>query len=245
MNDLDEIFNTPYIISNENLRQIVAATPNARRVLTITGSGDQALFYTLGGATHIDTFDIKTNARTIQDIKTTGIKGLPYDIYIMFIQQLYKRNPKNIIPAKMLADMPPHSAAAVEDLVFCNYISEHNIHNLPTAKEYARLQATLRQPFNFIHANLKNIHMHVTGPYNVINISNIFDRNYIGDIKEQYQILANLTPLLSIGGSIVYDNQNGYDYTDEPIKLPNDMELQHKCIELPKREYLDLFQRTK
>lgn len=244
MFDLPDVLNRPYIISNENLRAIVAETPNARRVLTIAGSGDQALFYTLGGATIIDTFDIKPNARTIQDIKTTAIMGLPYDAYIMFMKKLRKNIP-HIIPAEMLADMPRQSAEAVQKLTFCNYINEHNICNLPTEAEFARLQATLYRPFNFINADLADIHNHVTGPYDVINISNIFDTNYIREPKKQFQILTNLTPLLRIGGTIVYDNQNGYTYKDEPIKLPNGTELLHRRIDLINRERLDLFQRTR
>ena len=58
-----------YTISNENQRWATQVVPNVKKVLTVAGSGDQALFYKLSGATIIDTFDITCNARAIQDIK--------------------------------------------------------------------------------------------------------------------------------------------------------------------------------
>jgi len=244
MSDLDTLFNIPYIISNENLRSIVAATPNAKNVLTIAGSGDQALFYTLGGATHVDTFDILSNARTIQDIKTTAISQLSHAEYVEMLRNT-RSGSQMSVPAAVQAKLPPHSRSALKTLIFRNGVYKSDIEKLPTAAEYARMQAIIHAPFNFIHENLTAIHTRVTGPYDVINISNIFDRNYISDIEQQMRILCNLAPLLNVGGVIVYDNQFGYKYKDFTLPIPNsDIRLQHKSATAP-RMRLDLFQRTR
>ena len=67
-----------YVISNENQRWATSAIPNAKSVLTVTGSGDQALFYKLSGATIVDTFDVSHNAGLIQDIKFCAIKHIKH-----------------------------------------------------------------------------------------------------------------------------------------------------------------------
>lgn len=238
------IFDIPYLISNENLRRTVATTPNARRVLTICGSGDQALFYTLGGATTVDTFDININARTIQDIKTAAIKVLPYEKYMPFLQDLYCHAAP--IPAQILTNLPTHSATEAPHLHFRNNIGESDKNKLPTAAEYARLQATLHQQFNFINADLAEIHTRTDSKYDVINISNIFDINYISDIKQQIQILQNLTPLLNINGTIVYNNQAGYTYAENAtLSCQNGMTLRHRSIMLNSINRLNLFQRIR
>ncbi len=153
--------------------------------------------------------------------------------------------PKENIPGIVQSKMPAHSVAALDHLMFCNSCTPDYIAQLPTATEYAHLQATIQGPFNFFHENLTNIHTRVTGPYDIINISNIFDRNYIGDMSQQSHILCNLAPLLRVGGTIVYDNQRGHTYPDVPMTLPNtDIDICHKRVTGPQM-CIDLFQRTR
>ncbi len=245
MSKIKNYSNALYIVSNENLRAAVAATPNAKRVLTITGSGDQALFYTLGGATHVDTFDKLSNARTIQDIKTAAISQLSYSQYLDMMYNL-RDNPKKYVPKIVQAKMPASSVAELDGLTFRNGVDRRDSSPLPTAQEYARLQATIRGHFNFFHENLTDIHSCVTGPYDVINISNIFDMNYIYDRQQQTQILTNLAPLLRVGGAIVYYSQTGRTYIDGKMPLPiPDIDICHKSVPLPERMCIDLFQRTR
>ena len=75
-----------YIISNENQRWATRVVPNIKRVLTVTGSGDQALFYKLAGAKIVDTFDITPNAGVIQDIKYNAVKHLDRDEYTRLLE---------------------------------------------------------------------------------------------------------------------------------------------------------------
>lgn len=253
MTPFDEMINlSVYIISNEDLRFIVAQTPNANRVLTIAGSGDQALFYTLGGATHVDTFDHAFGARIIQDIKTTAIQHLEYNA---FIEMMYNLSPANIqksVPHNVLNNLPDITRTNMPQAMMFANRAGHDISKFPSDIEFARLKATLHAPYNFIHDNLTNIHNRVQGSYDVINISNIFDYGYIGDQKQQFQILRNLAPLLNIGGTIVYDNQKGRIYPQgTEFKIP-DMNIilqyqtiRHKAPNCSRIDRLDLFQRTR
>ena len=63
-------FSLAYIATNENIRYEIGLTEtNKKSILTIAGSGDQPIFYSLNGAKDIDTFDISFCSKVIMDIK--------------------------------------------------------------------------------------------------------------------------------------------------------------------------------
>ena len=229
-----------YMTSNENLRYVTGLTRGAKNILTIAASGDQALFYTLAGATNVDTFDVLDTARTTQDIKTTAISCLSYPEYISMLKKI-RHNPAENIPEIVRQNLPPRSATDLKVLRFRTGV--RNVSALPTPDEYARLQAAIHHPFSFIRKDLENIHKCVVGPYDVINISNIFDRGYMFEIDKQMATLKNLGPLLNVGGRIVYDNQMGRPYNGMVIQTP-DMELRHQRESTTGTD-IDLFIRTR
>lgn len=199
------IFNNAYCISNENQRWITSLFPNAKRVLTVAGSGDQALFYALNGAEQIDTYDITDAARVIQDIKTTALRHLKHDEYCELIYDLHmqKRDYKQTLHInKILPNLPPASKEILNkygtNIGFSrgSFYREH----LPSATEYARMQATITQPFNFIHTPLDKLHEKTNNKYDIINTSNIFD---IGNPQEHIQIIKKLAPHLNVNGRIL------------------------------------------
>ena len=82
------------ITTNKDIRFITTRFPNAKRILTVTGNGDTAIFFRLNGADIVDTYDMSTNARAIQEIKTTAIRHLTHQEYKMMINNLCKQNCK-------------------------------------------------------------------------------------------------------------------------------------------------------
>lgn len=205
-----------YAISNENQRWITALFPNAKRILTVTGSGDQAMFYSINGATQIDTYDISLFAGVVQDIKTTALKILSHNEYCELVESMnctygdYKK-------AKHLDKILPHlPEASLETLRKYGQYAGFNRgamypEHLPTASEYARMQTQITQPFNFIHTPLNKLHKYISGQYDIINLSNIFDS---ACWQEQMRVLSNLLPHLSVGGRILNIAQlSGYDYS--------------------------------
>ncbi len=202
---------TAYTVSNEDQRWATAVFPNAKRILTVAASGDQALFYHLNGATHIDTFDITHFAHGIQDIKTTAIKMLTYEEYIRLLLDLNKAtdNEINIRNMDKIAQhMPSDSVklltapAPMMSRFNAGVASLKYKEQFPTKEEYARLQATLTQTFPFVHSALHDLHKNVSGQYDIINTSNIFDKGY--EAADQGKIIANLLPNLTVGGRILY-----------------------------------------
>lgn len=209
-------YSCAYVMTNEDLRHTTGLTRDmARKVLTVAGSGDQPLFYTLNGATHVDTFDVSFCARAIMDLKTQAIRsGISHDHYINLLSRLHVASSVSRIPDvdKMLSKIPAHSAKFIRGMdgyrIFGNGIyPDYYTAEMLTAPEYKQLQLILKKPFKFIWSDLSELHTHLTDEYDVINLSNIFEWTP-GLIKPA---LTNLRPHVRPGGYILA--QTGGDFT--------------------------------
>jgi hypothetical protein len=202
-------FAPAYTISNEDQRWATTAIPNVSKVLTVAGSGDQALFYKLAGAKIIDTFDKSKNARVIQDIKFVAIQKYSLREYNRLLFDLFYA--ENIIRMPQMQKIMPFLPAQTIRII----TQPGNKHilgagmdvsaypeNIPTEQEYAKLLATHKKAFRFVACDLYDLGAKISGRYDLINISNIFDYCYDG--KEKLKILYDLTQHLNIGGHIVY-----------------------------------------
>jgi hypothetical protein len=202
-----------YTISNENQRWATNAVRGAA-VLTVAGSGDQALFYKLSGAKFIDTFDITYNAKVIQDIKSAAIKHINRVEYIKLLENLHFANGELSISLLQKYDiwnsLTKESREAIEnhakDMLFMCGLSAHSYpENIPTEKEYAKLKSSLNKHFNFIWSEISDLSKKLTRKYDIINISNIFD--YIRNANNQRDILKDLSEHLKTNGRILYLSQ--------------------------------------
>lgn len=173
-----------YVVSNENLRHTTGFTRDiGRKVLTVAGSGEQPLFYTLNGATQIDTFDISYCARAIMDIKTQAIQsGISYEQYKQLLTDLHNAPSASQVKgiSSILPRIPAHSAKLIRGMdgyrIFGNGLHpEYYATEMISADEYATLQKKLSGHFNFIWSNVADLHTHLTTEYDVINLSNIFE----------------------------------------------------------------------
>lgn len=221
---MNQDFTPAYAISNENQRWITSRFQNAKRILTVAGSGDQAMFYAINGATHIDTYDITHFAHVIQDIKTTALKVLNHQEYCELVESLCGLY-GDYTKAKHIDKVLPHLPSASKQI-----LAQHGKYasfnrgvmypeHLPTMSEYTRMQTQITKPFNFIHAPLNKLHEQINGQYDIINISNIFD---FVPAPEQSKIMLNLLPHLNVGGRFLYIAQSsGCDYSKIKYENPN------------------------
>ena len=201
-------FSPAYIVSNENLKREVSLTQNAHDVLTVAGSGDQALYYKMAGATHVDTFDISYCAHAIQDIKTTVIPRLTYMEYFVLLETLHTSY--NVAKIPLISQMSPYLPQ--DTLDFINDMNSYPMFSRgvnpflsprlhPTRAEYKKMQLCVPAQFNFIWSDVLSLHTKLSNQYDVINLSNIF--SYFGSTQIA-QTIENLKPFLNVGGHIVF-----------------------------------------
>lgn len=194
------------ITTNKDIRYITTLFPNAKRILTVTGNGDTAIFFRLNGADIVDTYDMSTNARAIQEIKTTAIRHLTHQEYKTMINNLCKQNCKmSYMPT--IRSIQPYLSQETKQII--NKQNKHTIfqygtvrqENLPTDKEYEKLHTLIKKPFSFTESYLENIHNTTSQQYDLIYVSDIMD--YTSPAIQSY-ILSNLANILNINGYIIH-----------------------------------------
>jgi SAM-dependent methyltransferase len=210
-----------YVVSNENLRYTTGLTRDmGRKVLTVAGSGEQPLFYTLNDAEKITTFDISLCARIIMEIKTQAIKsGMPYEQYVQLLTDLYSAPSASQVNgmSDILPKISTHSAHFVRGMdgyrIFGNGLSPENYKKeMISGDEYSTLQKKLPDHFNFIWSDVATLHTHLNDEYDVINLSNIFEwkpeliqptlQNLRNHVRPGGYILAQTSCDISIGKNI-------------------------------------------
>ena len=201
-------FSPAYVVTNEDLRWVSSVTKDkTKKVLTVTGSGDQALFYALNGATEIDTFDISFCAKVISDIKTSAIQKIPYKFYTKLLCDLHETKQISSVPfiKEIITNVPTDSANFLKQMdrynIFSNGIPPDMYQDLMlTEQEFKLLQSKISKPFNFIWSDIGNIYSNLKKTYDVINLSNIFEYK---QPEENIKTLENLSKYINPGGFII------------------------------------------
>ena len=178
------LYSPAYAVTNEELRDTVRLIPSrGARVLTVAGSGDQPLFYALYNAKAVDTFDVSFCAKAIMDIKTAAIQqGLSFDKYTRLLNDLHRNNTpdKNATLSNLLNSVPGDTAKFTTGMngyrIFSNGWRPSNYTDETLSPdEYDKLQSMGIKNFNFIWSNISDLHTHISGEYDIINLSNIFE----------------------------------------------------------------------
>lgn len=201
-------FSPAYVVTNEDLRWVSSVTKDkTKKVLTVTGSGDQALFYALNGATEIDTFDISFCAKVISDIKTSAIQKIPYKFYTKLLCDLHETKQISSVPfiKEIITNVPTDSANFLKQMdrynIFSNGIPPDMYQDLMlTEQEFKLLQSKISKPFNFIWSDIGNIYSNLKKTYDVINLSNIFEYK---QPEENIKTLENLSKYINPGGFVI------------------------------------------
>ena len=203
-----------YHATNEPIEKWMQLTPVARpRVLTVAASGDQPLMYAAYGASHIDTFDLTVNACAVMDYKTTALQLVDYDEYIKSVNRLKYLGAArhNETTLDIIDNMPERTYALMSNIakyrpdVFQRDTASNTAEFPRNAETYARMRAAVTKPFNFIWADLDNVPNYISGQYDIINTSNIFEHYlWYGRNKEDiFNTITKLWPYLSAGGYIL------------------------------------------
>lgn len=201
-------YSPAYITTNEDLDWIIHAYPaRGARVLTVAGSGDHPLAYVDAGAAEIDTFDISLFAQTITDIKTAALGKLNYNQYIQMLGDL-RRN-LSICDAihfdQVMPILSPRSQRAMIEMDYYPIFSAGYSarFDFMTRDRYERLQKIRPDEFNFIWSDIQNLSACLSGQFDIINLSNIYEHL---DMPFE-DILNALRPHLTRGGIILDNSQ--------------------------------------
>ena len=201
-------FSPTYTISNEHLSEAMEVLkPQGKSVLTVAASGDQAFFYKIYGASHVDTFDISYCAKVMMDVKTAAVQNLRYGEYQKFLSSIESASVH-------IPDVPEYKKISLglsDDVknfmdvargVAYRLNSSYNF-NVLTARQYRKLRNNVKVPFNFIWSDVMQLSGHLTRKYDQIYLSNIFQYNYH---KKDHNIkmIQDLLQSLNDGGEIMF-----------------------------------------
>ena len=222
-----------YINTNENLHISMKYMPKrCGRALVVAASGDHPLFCSLYGAEHVDTFDVSYNAKCLMDIKVAALGCLDREQYSDLLEDLYSKN--NIcdvryiqeiskrIPQqqyKYLCEMkyyPVFQRGITADIFGYDDFDGRAL----TVSEYEKLREILKEPYNFILANIDDLSAHLTGKYDFMHLSNIFD--YVPK-QNRFDVLEPLLNHVNVGGRILIQHmgkrrRNVWNVSPIPIK---------------------------
>ena len=233
---LSEDFHTytrAYINTNENLHISMEYMPkNCKRALVVAASGDHPLFCSLYGAECVDAFDISYNAKCLMDIKVAALSCLNRDQYSDLLDDLHVKNDicdvcymqeisKKLSPQQYkylceMEDYPVFQRGRRADIFGYNDSGGRVL----SVAEYQKLQEIVKEPYNFILTDIADLSTHLTGTYDFMHFSNIFD--YILKQK-RFDVLEPLLNHVNVGGRIVIQhmgkrNRNVWKVSPIPIK---------------------------
>ena len=219
-----ETYAPAYIVTNENLRQLPQLIPaKHEKVLTVVGSGDHPLWFSLYGAKHVDTFDVSYNAKILMDIKVAALSCLNWFNYKRLLEDFYEitwnvcghiSQIKNM--CKILPNLPKIESEYITALgpskIFRPFCSPKESKSLPTFYEYVKLRTKIKGAYNFYMTDIRNLGNFLTTSYDVIHLSNILD--YVPMAEHKNTILPLLNHV-NPGGRIIahnlqYDTKEGY-----------------------------------
>lgn len=230
----DLSFKPAYIVTNEDLRKTtkINIKPNSE-ILTIAGSGDQALFYSKFSPKRLDLFDVSFCSYVITDIKFAAIQHLPtYADFFLLIDDIYnslKPTNENESLMKILPYTHKITQTFIKKMHNCNLFYqeywplEYFSNYLINASEFEEIKAKIKPKFNFIWSDVANVHKHVMNKkYDIINLSNIFewDSNYALHIitKLQKHLKPDGCILLQTSRTISKQHQNLYKDAQKKFK---------------------------
>jgi len=76
-------------------------------------------------------------------------------------------------------------------------------YRLPMRQEYEKLQKIVKEPYNFIHTDIKFLGFKLTQSYDFIHLSNIFEHMKITP-NQQGEIITSLMEHVNVGGRILF-----------------------------------------
>ena len=186
-----------YLFTNDRLKDIFEPLDVTQGILTVTGSGDQALMAILKGAKNVKMFDINKLAKYFALFKFSAVSCLSYDEFI----KLYKINKhfSNYVAGGFLTNVDTYlyekvcsnlenTVALFFELLFdvminatiCEKFNLINVKHYPklsgylTRKNYEKLQENMKKltSVDFVDCNIFDLNKNLGTPNEEVNRQN-------------------------------------------------------------------------
>ncbi|MBO7052920.1 MAG: hypothetical protein J6W27_00580 [Alphaproteobacteria bacterium] len=237
-----EIYNKYYpCLTTTNEYNQILQTKNyvipKSKVLTVSGSGEQPLFFKLFGAEHITTFDISYNSYLMTKLKTIALQTFDqakdfnkfldclYDEYHLYF---LKNDYPNIIQ-KLNEHEQNYIRTAPEkiDIFYTNRWCD--LYSF-TDSDYKKLRDSIKSPFPFIWTDIKNLDERLgNAKFDIIYYSNICDFLYSYTVID---ILKKTQKHLKPNGKICFvTNDDGKESLLDNINQAMSYDAIHKMPE--------------
>lgn len=220
-----------YVFSNENISDCLNQLGDMRgkRVLSVCASGDHAFECYARGASRVDTFDINYTQKNMMELKLHMIRNLPYEEFLEYFFGCSRRMSPDIITPlwNLFSDSlkifysqvyGSNDVYHIGPMISANLTSPNrNVGNISYIQDYSvyeRLARTLPEKIKFTHTDLETLPSVISGKYDIILLSNIFDymytklnENELALSKLYDNVLAPMTKnnLTNETGTIVFD----------------------------------------
>ncbi|MBR5904768.1 MAG: DUF3419 family protein [Alphaproteobacteria bacterium] len=220
--DVFSEYSEAYIVSNEYVHSALKFVPKNANILTIAGSGDQAMFCSLKNPKSIDTFDISYNAKIIMDIKTSALQILDCEDYWELLCRLYE--PLDILKIhnmpEIVKTLPKQEQLYLQQMRYYEIFSiglppSKYPNSFPNEREYMQMREKIKKPFNFIWSDIESLHIKLDKKYDFIHLSNILD--YIDD-KKIKKIILSLSEYTNPGCNIYFESHSYYRIGTKKIR---------------------------
>lgn len=208
-----------YVVTNEDLRNAAHYMQlSGKDLLTVAGSGDQPLFFSLYGPKNIDTFDISFCSKVMMDIKLGAVKKLDLDNYATLLQNIGKNNFSGLDFSYCQQDTKDFLQHMKHNDIFRYEIISRQDYFMPLPSEYEQMKKTVKPNCKFIWSDLTNLYTKLDKQYDRFYFSNIIQYNC--DADKIVKILNSLRPFMK-KNAIVALQVVPYFIYDEQIVLKN------------------------
>ncbi len=161
-------------------------------VLTVSGSGEQPLFFRLFGAKNVLTFDVSYNSYLMTQLKIAALKTYdnPQD-YFNFLTDLYYTEDTDFIKTERinrvinnLPDIYKNYLAEALETVEVFYTNTCCDRYRLSETNYSKLRKIVKTPFPFILSDIKNLDKKLKGQkFDVVYYSNICSYLHPYDVR--------------------------------------------------------------
>ena len=230
-------YNRIYLFATENINGYLNNINENKNILSICGSGDQAISFMLKNPKNINVFDINVLSKYILFLKISAIKYLDYQSFLDFF--IYKKFNYNIFKKinlnqdiftfwNELYKYFNFDGNKIYDNLFIKNNEEFYFKNIPYLNNNYNFikNNILNIEINFINCNLYDIDKYINTKQNIIYLSNISDyieniiefNNYINSLKNKFNCKIIMSYLYDFSIKNKYINDiNNPDFINKHI----------------------------